>query len=285
MRLMRPIQLMKIAVLVGVMLMISPQARAESDQAGINASSIEDGQSLKTHNLSFAVSVDSVLHNIKRKKDVHLIDVRGSREFDAVHIPGSINIPLYLIKAKPFLKTGRLVLVDNGYLYGLLADECEKLAENGFHVSILWGGLNAWKEKGMDFEGDMFAVRQFGRVSSRDVFLEKYFKERTIINVAPEHSSLSAQLFPEARHAPDLTGDLLIEIAAEKAPAVFSSILIFNENGMGYDAMEDIVNKAGVGNVFYLTGGLDAYAGFLRNIALSNAPPETRARSVGNCGP
>lgn len=282
---MQPIQLIKIALLFGVMLMISVQTWAEIDQAGIAASSMEDGQRLKTHNLAFAVSVDSVLHNIKRKKDVHLIDVRGRQEFNAVHIPGAINIPLYLIKMKPFLKRGQLVLVDNGYRYGLLADECEKLAENGFHVSILWGGLNAWRENGLDFEGDMFAVRQFSRISPQDVFLEKNFKERTIINVAPERSPLSVQLFPEARHVPDLTGDLMVEIVAEKGPGGFSSILIFNENGMGYDAMEDIVNKTGVGNVFYLTDGLNAYAGFLQNIALSNAPPETRARSVDNCCP
>lgn len=285
MRPMQATQLMKIALLFGVMLMISAQTRAESDQAGIDATSIEDGRRLKTHNLSFAVSVDSVVQDIKRKRDVSLIDVRGRHEFDAVHIPGSINIPLYSIKTKPFLKTGRLVLVGNGHLYGPLADECEKLAEKGFHASILWGGLNAWKQKGLDLEGDVFEAEKINLISPRDFHLEKDYQGNTCILISGGKNKDYGKDYPCFTHIEKLEDDSIKSLAGSGDKQQLRLIFIGNEDGEGYDQYKELVEKSGLSNVFFLSGGLKGYKKFLEKLSLSLRSRESRLQLSDRCVP
>ena len=240
---------------------------------------------LKKHDLSFTVSVDSILYRMKQKRKVVFIDVRSPEEYAKVHIPGSMNIPIYSIETKPFLKTAHLVLVNNGYDYDQLAKECEKLTKSGFNVSILWGGLTAWKEKGMQFEGDIFAVEQLDRISPRDVYLEKNYKGYLIIAVAIETSNNFNRLLPIAHHLKILNEKTINMAVGSESQNPYSLVLILNKDGNGYDAYENVVKKSGLSNVFYLTGGLSGYKRFLQNVALSNAPQQNRIKTVNKCSP
>jgi hypothetical protein len=57
---------------------------------------------IKKHDSSLAISVDAVFYKIKRNQAFTLVDVRRQQDFDRLHIPGSINIPLYAVKTKTY---------------------------------------------------------------------------------------------------------------------------------------------------------------------------------------
>ncbi|MBC2716645.1 MAG: rhodanese-like domain-containing protein [Desulfobacteraceae bacterium] len=282
---MKPFQSLKIVLIVSAILLISVQVNAEDRETTVGDPNIECDQVLKKHDLSFAVSVEAVLHKMKQKRKILILDVRSPQEFGKVHIPGSMNVPLYSIKTKPFLKTSQLVLVNNGYIYAPLENECIKLKEKAFDVSILWGGLSAWKEKGLDFDGDVFAVKELNRISSQDFFQEKESRENIIIDVSSKVIPESGQLFPDVRHIHDLTEKSFHNVLKEIDPGRFYTVLIFNENGQGYDILERAVKKAEIRNVFYLTGGINEYKRFLKNFALSRTSKENRIKNVNKCIP
>lgn len=108
------------------------------------------------------VAAESVLQEIKAEQKILLIDIRESKAFEKVRIPGSINIPLSFIKTKPFLKPGPLVLVSAGYGQRFMEKECRRLNARGFKAVILLGGLCAWKQAGGKLEGDLTALGQVG---------------------------------------------------------------------------------------------------------------------------
>ncbi|MFZ2633052.1 MAG: rhodanese-like domain-containing protein [Desulfosalsimonadaceae bacterium] len=239
----------------------------------------------KTHDLSFAVSIDSVLYKIKQKRDVAFIDVRNQDEYTKIHIPGSMNVPLYSIKTKPFLKKTPIVLVNNGFNYNQLENECKKLKEGGFNVSILWGGLTAWKDKGMEFEGDLFSVNRLNRISSREVYLEKDYEGFITMSISTESTIDSNEFFPECKHLKTIDTKTISPVVAAQNRNPFICVLIFNKDGTGYDEYEKSVKKSGLINVFYLSGGLNGYSGFLKDVALSIAPRQDREKTVNKCSP
>jgi len=49
-----------------------------------------------------------------------LVDVRDNESFQKIRIPGSINMSLFAVKTKTFLKTKQIVLVNEGYGYNKL---------------------------------------------------------------------------------------------------------------------------------------------------------------------
>ena len=104
---------------------------------------------LRKRNPAFAISVESVLRKLKGKQEIILIDVRKRDEFEKFRIPGSINIPLFAIRTKAFLKSKSLVLVNEGYNYTQLERECAYLRKSGFRVWLLNGGLYYWRQKVM----------------------------------------------------------------------------------------------------------------------------------------
>ena len=50
------------------------------------------------------ISVESVLKKLNKEKEIQLVDVRPKSDFEKIRIPSSINIPLFAVKTKAFLK-------------------------------------------------------------------------------------------------------------------------------------------------------------------------------------
>ena len=116
----------------------------------------------KKRNPAFALSTDAVLHKIKEKQPITLVDIRGKDQFKTVSIPGAINIPLYAIKTKIYLKSQPLILINEGYHYEPLERECAQLRKAGFQAWILHGGLTGWKQTGGPLNGDFeFPTRPY----------------------------------------------------------------------------------------------------------------------------
>jgi len=53
---------------------------------------------LKQHDPSLAIAVDTVFYKLRHNHKLTLVDVRSQQQFERLHIPGSVNIPLPLIQ-------------------------------------------------------------------------------------------------------------------------------------------------------------------------------------------
>ena len=88
---------------------------------------------------------------IDNKKDIILLDVRDSEEFETGHIPGAINISRGSLDFKVHLiipdKTKRIIVYCGLDLRSPLATK--SLNDLGYKKAInMIGGLRAWKEAG-----------------------------------------------------------------------------------------------------------------------------------------
>jgi rhodanese-related sulfurtransferase len=256
---------------------------------------ISAGEQLKKHDPSLAISVDSAIRQ-HRKNSIFLVDVRNRKAFETLKIPGSLNIPLYAVKTRPFLKSQPIVLVNAGFAGSLLEQECRQLNQKGFKASFLTGGLNAWSHRGGPLEGDLFAVQTLAAVSPRIYHQEKDFKNTIVIEVSGVRGSSSKQLIPAAIHLPQVgasanqpmhnlsLSDLRASVRENRKNPT-SAILITNQDGKGYEHLEKTIAKADLGPVFYLTGGLNGYSRFLDHLALSRKPQAKRVKTINECSP
>ena len=82
---------------------------------------------------------------MSRNTDMMLIDLRSQKYYRKYHIEGAVNIPYEQIrKIAPFRKKDLLLYCDQGITStaaGLM------LAQRGYHVSTLQGGIQAYLRK------------------------------------------------------------------------------------------------------------------------------------------
>jgi rhodanese-related sulfurtransferase len=242
---------------------------------------------IKKHDPSLAISVEAVLYKLKRNQKLTLVDVRSKKDFERLHIPGSINIPPYAVKTKTFLRSAPVVLVNEGFRYAELENECRRLAERGFAMSILDGGLPAWKRQGGQLAGDLFALDEMKAVSPQIFFREKDYENTVVVDISPMRSETSTKLISYASHFPvfdnsERSMPELRKLIKKNKP--FQSILLFNESGEQYEKAEKMMNRMGI-ELFYLQGGVAAYQKYLEGLMLSWKPRDSRMKTIGNCKP
>ncbi|MBB3128559.1 rhodanese-related sulfurtransferase [Paenibacillus rhizosphaerae] len=95
-------------------------------------------------NVAKTVTPQEVAAKLKRGEQLNLLDVREPEEWAVGHVAGAKHIPLgQLSQRYNELKQGEelIVLCRSGNRSGLA---CELLAERGFDVINMTGGLNAW---------------------------------------------------------------------------------------------------------------------------------------------
>jgi rhodanese-related sulfurtransferase len=243
---------------------------------------------LKERDPALVISVEKVLQKLKEKREIILIDVRNSKEYEQFRIPGSINIPLFAIKTKIFLKTKPLVLINEGHSYSQLEQEGRSLRDSGFTVSILNGGLHHWKQKGAPLEGDVFAQRELNKISPQIFFTEKDYENWIVIDVSQSEESEAYNLFPHGIHIPysdepEQFISKLKDIIGKRTGDPFLSILICDENGEHYEKIEKLIQKASINSVLYLKGGIEGYRTFLQQqVSIWKGKGNTR-KTVKKC--
>jgi rhodanese-related sulfurtransferase len=218
---------------------------------------------------SLFVSPADLIQKIKSDNPPLMVDVRLRQDFDAVHIPGSLNLSLYAVKTKALFKTKDLVLFNEGYDNHLLMEECRNLRQLGFKASILHGGLTSWeKNKGL-IEGDFFAGSKKNKMPPSVLSREKEFNNWILIDASAKPDPEIKTLLPQAVSMPSKMDQKFLHKQIAVMPQnnlPFFSVLIFNETGEGYEKIEKSLSE--MPNIFFLEKGLNGYKEFLRNQAL-----------------
>ena len=237
---------------------------------------------------SLAITPVALLHKLKQKQKIALIDVRNQEDFARLQLPGSINLPLHVVKTKFVLKSFFVVLINEGFNYNPLENECSHLRNRGFKTFILDGGLAAWQRQGNRLVGDLFALEEMQVVSPQILFQEKDYENTLVINISPIQTKVSKQLLPYSMHLPvsDEPGNWAQKfgrtIASHKNQP-FLSILIVSQTGDGYDKVNNILADQDL-NAFYLQGGVVAYRKYIEDLMLSWRPRQNRIKTNRQCG-
>jgi rhodanese-related sulfurtransferase len=88
----------------------------------------------------------------QRRDELFLLDVRERDEWDAGHVPGSVHIPMRELGPRQAeLPSDRTILCvcRSGSRSGMVT---RALADAGYQVENLEGGLQGWEASGFDLE-------------------------------------------------------------------------------------------------------------------------------------
>ena len=228
-----------------------------------------DASKLKSLSLNRACLVPlSAIDKLRNQKDFNFVDVRSPAEYDRYHITGSINIPLHQVKTKEFLKKFPIVLVNDGRSTSELEKTCGELKQTGFdRVSVLEGGLFAWRASKRALEGDPLAQAKLNRMSPIELIEEHSKPNLYVIDVSTpgKHKDLNNWLPAKIISVPiKAKGDSIARIATtisqqrKKNPKGMP--LLIADNNDVYDRIDAGLQKSGVTTVILrLDGGIQGY--------------------------
>ncbi len=227
------------------------------------------------------MSASTLWHHLQKNQPVTIVDVRSKSDYDTLHIPGAIHIPLHAVKTKAFLTSGTCVLVNNGFVRQPLLPEYEKIRETGIAAFVLLGGLNAWQEHQRPLKGDVFARDELSLVTPRQVYQETEPDSFLPVDLS---GPKQPPLFSEAVYLRPKNKGFYPTLAGYTQTHPTGRILVFNENGTGYDDLRQQIRSAGMDNLFFLKGGANAYRRYLDNLESARTPRSQRMQSVQKKG-
>jgi rhodanese-related sulfurtransferase len=240
----------------------------------------------RTFDPALATPAAAAMFKFKDKKII-LIDVRPQAEYAQYHIAGSLNIPLHAIKSKSFLKSKPIVLVNKGFVVSPLAQACQSLNQSGFKATILDGGLVAWKHKHGKLTGDPFAQNRMNRITPRTLDQEKAYAGLLIIDACASSDRRDKPSVPGARHLSLLgkqqDAKALKKLIKAEGAGPFTRLLIFTSTGRENERVQRRLDHAGIVDVFFLDGGLQAYEKHLQYLTLARRPAAERKVTKGGC--
>lgn len=235
------------------------------------------------------VSVQWLKRQLDEGQSLHVVDVRSPEKHDLPTIPGAIQVPLFSLKSKEFLKTRPMVLVGEGYDLSKLEPVCEKLRELGFTAWILEGGVVSWNALGLPLQGGGVERRLFPTISPREFFEHRHLENWVFISVCRSRRQEAVCLIPQAVPLPhpESTHDVAAQVKAlikDNVITANDSMLIVDDDGALSTAILSELQKAGFRNVYVLDGGIAAYAAFMEGqIALSRSGERFEKRMGAKC--
>jgi hypothetical protein len=186
-----------------------------------------------------------------------------------LRVSGSLSIPAYQIKAKRFLRGKKLLLLGEGHSYGELEHLVQALRGAGHEeVAIVEGGLAAWHQEVGLVDGVVPAGR-LATVSPQDYSRERQYEHWKVAFIQrgdlPDGlrllSSDPAVISIDAE--PAEIRSRLGELAAAGEGGLRGLVLIASRDGERYARVRAIMKGSGLWNLFFLEGGLQAYARYL----------------------
>ncbi|HYA28069.1 MAG TPA: rhodanese-like domain-containing protein, partial [Acidobacteriota bacterium] len=159
-------------VLAGFQLENLPMRRTSVAPAESKAKAVAAALRIAEEEKISLLSIDEILRAMDTNSEAvrYLIDVRSDEEFNSGHLPGSINVPggQAVQRADDFVpvRNGQIVFISNESARAIMAAYWYRYM--GFkNVSILRGGLSAWKARGGQLDTEIAAPEPLGLASAK----------------------------------------------------------------------------------------------------------------------
>lgn len=221
------------------------------------------------------ITAAQLIQKTRSKNFVFLVDIRPEKEYCKYKIPDSLNIPLAHICLKSFLKSKPVILIHNGFAHRAIEEQACKLNGKGFNIAILQGGLAAWKYKGGKLEGNFFDLKTANRISPKAFFSGKDSENWLIVNTCSESEKNTMTMVPNSVF-------FLQQRFTAQTPLPLAVILI-NDNGQNYEKDLKNIPAQYKDRLFFLSGGINAYQTFLKDMSLANRPVAERIKTTDYC--
>ncbi len=211
---------------------------------------------------------------------VLVVDVRGEEAYRKGHVPGAMELPLFAVKGKSFLRDRTVVVMDEGW--GRAAAEVRRLrTEEGMTQLWLWpGGLVAWRDMGGTVEGD--GPFDADQLPPETVDPIAQMREWLVVDAGAPREGVAAALAmpPGTIRIPFQRGEEAafqeaLDRELEAADALF--VLIGTESGMEAADVATISSAMACG-VFHLRGGWTEWRHWLEIMVQSQKGLESSIR-------
>lgn len=238
---------------------------------------------------SLLVPVDVLSREVRKKTDILPVDVRDLADFERCRVPGSLHLPLFSIKTKGFLESKPLVLIGKGSDYGRLESECRHLRSQGFTVSVLDGGIQAWKAGGQPLDGNGCADEPLNTLSARELFEARHDETWLMVNACRSKRGDGRQCLPQAHllphpEKPDEVLAQLRTIRGNHGGGEPVTLLLFDDDGNQIPSLARVLLKSEMHRVFFLEGGIESYRAFLESqAALLDAHRNSTKKATEKC--
>lgn len=203
-------------------------------------------------------------------KPYQLVDIRDPHRFSENSIRQSINIPVHRIKAKPFLKSKKIILLSDGYERVNMIKACKTLSETGYDAHVLEGGLVSWLEGAKDVQG-LYMDERLYSIPPDKFHNESRYRRWIVIDLT---TGLSKKLMPyidtihSFDHYPNAQelNKLIKRMAKTDQDIHDLSIVVIDSDGMGFGGFKQwrksILPQLEVNNLFYMASGLAGFEDF-----------------------
>ena len=105
------------------------------------------------------------------KAEDSYIDVRSNVAFGEARIPASMNLPLFELPARTYLKSRNLIIVGTGMDDTALVGTANTCRKEGFSsIRIMRGGIRQWQQAGGRLEGIFFGHPALDEISASQVY-------------------------------------------------------------------------------------------------------------------
>jgi rhodanese-related sulfurtransferase len=165
------------------------------------------------------------------KSEAMYIDVRPNVAFDEAHIPSSMNVPLFALKARTYLKSRPLVIVGTGSDDRALVATVEACRKEGFSsIRIMRGGIRQWQQVGGRLEGVFWQQPPLGKITASQLLGSAEYSHWLVLlprnpgGVMPADSHLKMEMSSYAEVA-EIEGISASAFADQKKD--FSGVVVF----------------------------------------------------------
>jgi len=202
-----------------------------------------------------------------------LIDVRSKSDFQRYHLKGSLNIAPHTLKNKTFLKSKKIVLIDNGHSSRQLENYCLALRDAGFSKTyVLNGGLSHFANQKHQFVGDRLATQELTQLSASLFFQEKNDNNWLVLDnsknqQATKHHIVKENIIDGYNFQQFLTKRITTAIKNKKALDLPVSLVIVEKDEAKAMVLRNTLIQQFDINVLILSGGWQSYDRFLNQQA------------------
>lgn len=227
-------------------------------------------------NYSSLISVTELKKQTDKDNFV-VVDVRNADEFEALQIPGSINITERYLLTKTFLKNKKVILVNEGFAISALQSLSERMKKSGFKsIRVLRGGLNAWQHEGEKLEGNVLNQTIINQILPKQFYPELNYSDVVVLDV----SSLNGKL-ARKEISRQLKSRLIKQTGSKRNDRL--RIVITSKQGDGYETVRQAIENLNWPYVFYLQGGTQAYMQYMTSMwAMWHRPGKQGKKNI--CG-